>query len=79
MVERTGLEIGVDLCHQRLSWQPKNDGSTFKVVYIVGTGNNDKLINMEPIVLRLPTQTLMTEINASVLRGFWRNELGFAA
>ncbi|KAF3008244.1 hypothetical protein E8E15_000320 [Penicillium rubens] len=43
----TAKHAGVDLCYQRLSWQPKNDGSTFKVVYIVGTGNNDKLINME--------------------------------
>jgi hypothetical protein len=37
----------VDLCHQHLSLQPKNGDSTFKVIYIVGTGNKDKLINME--------------------------------
>jgi hypothetical protein len=37
----------VDLCHQHLSRQPKNGDSTFKVVYIIGTGNKDKLINME--------------------------------
>jgi hypothetical protein len=54
----TAKRAGVDLCHQRLSWQPKNDESTLKVVYVVGTGNEDKLINLEQAGLGIAFQPL---------------------